>query len=464
MADVVWTPQPGSQSLFLSCPHFECLYEGTRGPGKTDALIMDFAQHVGLGFGLSWRGILFRETYKQLSDVVVKTKKWFRRIFPGARFNESDMGWRWPGGEELLLRYMNRPDDYWNYHGHEYPWIGWEELTNWAGPDCYDAMKACCRSSDPRVPRKYRATCNPFGKGHNWVKHRFIDPAPPGVPIRDGNGRIRVRLHGSIRENRILLAADPDYLKSLEADTNVNRRRAWLYGDWDIVAGGAVDDVWDRESHVLRPFEIPHSWRIDRSFDWGSSRPFSVGWWAESDGTEVRMADGRMRCLPRGTLVRVAEWYGWNGQPNEGCRMLAVEIAEGIRRREAEHPALKGRRVLPGPADASIFDAENGVCIADDMGKRGVRWERADKRPGSRRNGLEKVRKLLKAGLERPMEHPGLFVFDTCTHFIRTVPVLPRSERDPDDVETEAEDHIYDETRYRATARVTTTTSQELGL
>ena len=140
--------------------------------------------------------------------------------------------------------------------------------------------------------------------------------------------------------------------------------------------------------------------------------------------------------------------------------MVATEIARKIVEVE------KGfkRRVLPGPADGSIFETQNGVCIAADMERAGVRWERADKSNGSRINGLERLRKFLKAAHTHPMEEPGLFVFDTCRNFIRTVPVLPRSERNPDDIDTDAEDHIYDETRYRVLAlKRTATTQQQTG-
>ncbi len=472
--NVIWAPQPGSQTLFLTCPFFECLFEGTRGPGKTDALLMDFAQHVGQGFGRAWRGILFRRTYKQLSDVVAKTKKWFWQIFPDAKFNESDYVWKWPGGEELLLRYMDKPDDYWNYHGHEYPFIAWEELTNWGTLDCYEAMKSCCRSSHPGVPRKYRSTCNPWGRGHNAVKRYFVDPAPAGVPIVDAQGRKRVRLFGSIFENKILLDADPGYLLNLQSITDENKKRAWLYGDWDITAGGALDDIWSRSVHAIRPFRIPGSWYVDRSFDWGSAKPFSVGFWAESDGTEAVMADGTTRCWPRGTLFRVGEWYGCKeGEDNVGIRMNSMDIGRGIHQREQRlRETLGVNWIAAGPADASIFDKADDDSIAAkiDAGyaaasSRPVEvFVPANKAPGTRKRGLELARTRLEASLAKPMEAPGLFVFDTCSSWIRTVPVLPRDEGDPDDVDTEAEDHAYDDTRYRLIHQRTIAFSQEFRL
>lgn len=455
--NTIWRPNPGSQELFLSCPYLEVLYEGTRGPGKTDALLMDFAQHVGVGFGQHWRGILFREEYPQLEDVIAKSKRWFFQIFPGAKFNEGDYFWAFRKGERLYFRHMKRRDDYWKYHGHEYPWMGWEELTAWANSGCYDDMKACNRSSYEGMPRKIRSTANPYGKGHGWVKGYFIDPAPAGVPIENDDGQKRVRIRGVYSENIHLTKADPDYIKNLKSNPDPMKRRAWLFADWSIVAGGALDELWVPEKHVVQPFEIPKNWQVDRSFDWGSSKPFSVGWWAESDGREVEIKGLGVKKWPAGTLFRIAEFYGWNGIANQGCKMLATNVARRIVEIEKSFPF----RVKPGPADSSIYQAENGVCIADDMLRAGVRWTEADKSPGSRATGLERLRQRLQASLEFHLEEPGLFVFDTCRHFIRTVPSLPRDSKKPDDVDTEAEDHVYDEVRYRIMARKLTSTSQE---
>ena len=449
---VYWRPQPGSQQAFLSCPIFEALYEGTRGPGKTDALLMDFAQHVGQGFGVHWRGVLFRQTYPQLSDAIAKSKKWFHRLWPGAMYNEAKSTWKWPTGEELLLRHFPKPDSYWDYHGHEYPWIAWEELTSWADDQCFKVMMSCSRSPRPGIPRKYRATTNPYGVGHNWVKARYRLPGMSGRVIREPGEPPRVAIHGNLSENKILLSADPEYMqKVLAAARNPSEKAAWSDGDWDVIAGGMFDDVYKPAVHLVKPFRIPRNWIVDRSFDWGSSRPFSVGWWAESDGTDIERPDGGILKTVRGDLFRIAEWYGWDGTPNQGLRMLATEVADGIIERE-KMLDIAGR-VTSGPADTSIFDDENGVNIARDMQKRGVKWERADKGPGSRKQGWEQTRKRLKNAEPKspglPREEPGLFIFSTCEQWRRTVPTLPRDDKDLDDVDTEAEDHIGDEMRYR---------------
>lgn len=454
-----WIAQAGSQVLFLSSPVFETLYEGTRGPGKTDALLADFVQHVGQGYGAAWRGILFRSTYKQLSDVVAKSKAWFKLWFPGAKFNEQDYVWTFPDGAQLLLRYMSKPSDYDNYHGHAYPWIGWEELTNWATSEMYLKMFSCCRSTVPGMPRKVRATTNPYGKGHNWVKLRWQLPQMRGRIIRTPGEPDRVAIHGHISENRILLDADPDYIQRIRASaSNPAQVAAWLDGSWDITSGGMFDDLWQTTVHCVPHFQVPRSWTVDRSFDWGSSRPFSVGWWAESDGTDLVLPSGRKISTVRGDLFRIGEWYGCKkGTENEGLRMLASDIAEGIKFREVAM-GLAGR-VKPGPADSSIFDEENGNCIAKDMQAKGVRWERADKGPGSRKQGWQQLRKLLKGALNQdeegnpiagPREKPGLFVVaERCPDFVRTFVPIPRDEKDPDDVDSDVEDHIADEVRYR---------------
>jgi hypothetical protein len=445
----VWGAQPGSQAAFVACPVFETLYHGTRGPGKTNALLLDFCQHVGKGHGRAWRGILFRQSFPALADVVNKSLEWIPRTFPEATYNASTYTWTFPDGASLLFRYIAHPRDYWSYHGHEYPWIGWDELTNWPSAECYDVMKSCCRSSTPGVPRKYRATANPHGPGHHWVKARFIEPATDRKVIRDALGP-RVAIHGHWRENRHLLAADPDYADRLKSSTadNPDQAAAWLDGSWDIVAGTFFGAAWDAKVHILPTFPVPQGWRINRAFDWGSSKPFSVGWWAECDGTDAIVL-GQARSFPRGTLIRIGEWYGCQtGKPNVGLGLDAKQIAAGILERQKLR--WPGAYIVAGPADSSIFDVQDGHCIADSFRNAGVTWEKANKGPGSRVNGWALMRERFAAAKKR--EGAALYVMDTCRDFIRTIPTLPRSDKNPDDIDTAAEDHIADEVRYRILA------------
>lgn len=442
-----WVAQPGSQVLFLSSPVDELLFHGTRGNGKTDALIMDFAQHCGQGFGPWWRGVLFRQTYKQLGDVIAKSRRWLPRLFPGVVYNGSDKSWTWPTGECLLLRQARRLEDYDNYHGHEYPWLAFEELTNWPDSRLYDAMQTLCRSPFEGIPHKIRATCNPFGVGHNWVRKRFINAIAEGKVLRAGTQPTRAHLHGSILENKVLMRADPSYLNKLLNLRSIPQRMAWAFGRWDITAGGMFDDLWADE-HILDDFEVPPEWDIYRAYDHGASAPFSVGWWAMADGhTPAYMADGKARHFPSGTLIRMAEWYGTSGEPNKGLPGLTVKlIAKGIAERET---ALGIRdRVLSGPADNSIFDVVHGKCIYHEFEREQVYFTRCDKSPGSRRNGWELCRVRLQNALDGGNGDPAMYCMRRCQHFIELFPALPRDPIKMDDVDTDSEDHIGDETRY----------------
>lgn len=455
--EYIWMPQPGSQTAFITCPYWEVLYEGTRGPGKTDALIMDFAQHVGVGYGSAYKGIIFRESYPQLGDVISRTQKYFTQLFPDAKFNITKSKWTFPDGEELLFRQMRNSNDYWNYHGHEYPWIGWEELTNWPDIEAYESMKACNRCSISGVPIKYRSTCNPWGIGHSWVKKYFIDPAPPMTKIRNDRGQIRMRIHGNIKENKILMQANPEYVLNLESLADPSKRKAWLEGSWDIASGGFFEGVWDPDKHIIKPFKIPSTWRYIVGFDWGSQKPASVGLWAKSDGTAL--PDGRW--FPKGSLIRVREWYvcerDQNGSiiPDKGLRLDNENLAKGIKE------MVKDVKVSQWFADPSIFRDQTGPSINKQFNKvASLPFKPAD---NERIAGWQSVISMLHEATKDVLENPGMWIFDTCREWIRTVPTLMRDEHNIEDIDTKSEDHIADETRYVAqTTRAPLKTKQLL--
>jgi len=450
---------------------------------NTDAQLMFFRRFVGAGYGAAWRGVIFDREYKNLDDLVVKARRWFPQFRDGARFlsAKADYKWTWPSGEELLFRQMKTEDDYWKFHGQEFSFVGWNELCKQPSALLFDLMMSCNRSGwradlhspDPAnplppIPLVVFATANPYGPGHNWVKRRFIDAGAPGEVVerrfdvfdpqtgkRAEQVKTQAHIFGSYKENTFL---SPEYIAELEAITDENRRKAWLHGDWDIVAGGAFDDLWRKDRHVLRRFRIPAEWYVDRSFDWGSSHPFSVGWWAEANGEEVATASGQVWCPPKGTLFRIAETYGTRELgTNEGLKMSAREIARGIVDVEAALVAGRwcARTPAPGPADNQIWNEsrnDNGrmESIASKMSDNGIEWTRSNKGPGSRKNGFQLLRDRLQASLDGG--GPGIYFFDNCKATLATLPVLPRDTKDPDDVDTTAEDHIFDETRYRCLA------------
>jgi hypothetical protein len=446
---------PKQGEAFLS-PASEVLYGGAAGGGKSHLLRV-----AAIAWCVDVAGLqvyLFRRTFPELFKNHMEGPGSFSNLLGPwlagglVKINHSKGLIAFANGARIHLCHCQHRKDLRAYQGAEIHVLMIDELTQWPR-DMYAFLRGRVRLAGITVPERWRgrlpailAGANPGGIGHAWVKAAFIDMAPPMQIMTmapDEGGMTRQFIPARLEDNPTLLNQDPDYEARLEGLGDVSLVRALRHGDWDIVAGGVFDDLWARKTHVIPAFRVPKTWRIDRSFDWGSARPFSVGWWAESDGSDYPLAGGGMGHSLRGDLFRIAEWYGWSGRPNEGCRMLARDIAKGILEREA---AL-GLTVRPGPADSSIFDKENGNCIAEDMARAGVTWIRAEKGPGSRKQGWQKLRALLQGAKTR--EAPGLFVFETCLHFIRTLPVLPRSEVDPDDADSAAEDHIADETRYR---------------
>lgn len=448
------------QSLAFQSEATEILYGGAAGGGKS------YLQRVAaIDACVSVPGLqsyIFRRTHPELMDThVVGPSGFLSMLGPWvqrgiAKINLSDMRIDFPQTRAAIhLCHCQHEKDVTKYQGAEIHFLLPDELTHFPA-SIYSYLRARVRLGGLKVPEEFAgkfprilASSNPGGIGHNWVKAAFIDQHPPMEvwrAARSDGGMLRQFIPAKLEDNPTLTENDPGYADRLAGLGNPALIRAMLDGDWNIVAGGALDDVWSRDRHVVRPFDIPKSWKVDRSFDWGSSKPFSVGWWAESNGEDVEIG-GEKRSFPKGTLFQIGELYGWNGKPNEGSRRIATEIARQI---AADEKVLGIKdRCIPGPADSAIFAVENGASIAADMLKAGIQWTPAEKGPGSRKNGLERVRQYLKSGLSSPLESPGLFFFETCVHSIRTLPALPRDPKIADDVDTDSEDHAYDMVRYR---------------
>jgi hypothetical protein len=502
MYKIAFEPQKGGQSLALSCPCNEVLFEGTRGSMKTAAQLMKFRAYVGLGYGAFWKGVIFDVKYKNLGDIIAQSKKLFMRFNDGARFlsSPSELRWVWPTGEELLFRYEERAEGYWNYHGQEYPFIGHNELTKRPDDEFYEAMFSCMRTSFrpedyplpsgdllPLIPLMCFSTTNPFGVGHSWVKKRFIDPVPRGTvnriitkvpnPITDEDDDVlitRVAIHGTWKENKFL---DPTYLAFLMNIRDPNKRKAWVDGSWDVTSGGRFDHLWNASVHVVKSFNIPKSWWVDRSHDWGESKPFSNLWFAEADGCSVDV-NGKQWTPAKGSIICIGEYYGCEvDQINTGLKMSASNVAKVVKwvdsRLQGEDvpepfeirgelniiPNSISTKVWAGPADTSIYnDNDEQISLADKMEKQGVLWEKADKRPGSRVAGASLLCEMLEAALEAKEsesgigERPALYFMEHCRGIISRFPILPRDSKNPEDIDTASEDHDYDAIRYRATS------------
>jgi hypothetical protein len=266
-SEAMWRPQYGPQTAFVECPIFEVVYGGARGGGKTDAALGDFARHAA-HFGSGARGLFVRRTRVALEPTIERAKQ----IYLGAKWHEQKSRFTWPSGAVLYFRHLNRDADAEAYQGHSYTRVYVEELTQFASPRAVDRLKATLRSAEC-VPTAFRATCNPGGPGHAWVKARYIDAgawsqdamqakSPLGLGITSLG---RVFIPAKLRDNPKLLDADPLYVAKLEQSGSADLVRAWLDGDWNVVEG-AFFDGWSQRN-VVAPFTIPAHWTRFRSFD-----------------------------------------------------------------------------------------------------------------------------------------------------------------------------------------------------
>jgi len=442
--NIVWEPQPGPQTALIQCPIFEVFFGGARGGGKTDGMLGDWVSHAAQ-YGQDAIGLMVRRDRTQLLETIERSRNIYTLL--GAKYHEQDKMWRMPNGARLRFAYLDRDADADAYQGHSYSRVYVEEIGTFPSRAPIAKLMATLRSG-AGVPVGFRATGNPGGPGHNHVKSRYIDPCPAGWQVLSEPftnpftgeviNRERVYIPSRLTDNRYLGA---EYVANLQMVGSAELVRAWLEGDWDVVEG-AFFDGWSHARHVMRPFAIPDQWLRFRSMDWGFAKPFSVGWWAVAQ--DDIFEDGRL--IPRGALVRYREWYGCTGTPNEGIRATAEQIAQGIKAKE------KDEKVSYGVLDPAAFTSDGGPSIAERMLKEGVIFRRADNarvQRGGAMGGWDQMR----ARLAGDGEYPALFIFDTCKDFIRTVPVLQHDPDKPEDLDTDAEDHVADEARYACMSR-----------
>jgi len=283
------------------------------------------------------------------------------------------------------------------------------------------------------------------------VKQRYIDNCPPMTPYTDPeSGFVRMFIPSKTSDNAILSERDPDYINRLIASTYNNEalRRAWVDGDWNVVAG-AFFDSWNPRKHVIRPFRIPDHWLKFRGGDWGSARPFAF-YWCAVVGDETVTDCGAL--LPRGSIVVYREWYGiardnqGRHVPNHGVRMVAEKVGAGLWDREK----IDGYQVSYGVLDPSAFSEDGGESIHERIwlgsGSR-IQFRPADN-ARTRRGGSMGGWDVVRARLEGDDGIPSLRVFDTCEHLIRTLPMMQYDRDNTEDLDSDAEDHAVDALRY----------------
>lgn len=441
---MVWQPQKGAQASFISADWCqEIFYGGERGGGKSDCQL-GYQEDAALRYEGKSRGIMFRKTYAELEELQARAVEIFSasgavyKSAPSASYPHSNC-WFFPNGATIKMRYIENEKDYGRYHGHSYSTVSFDETTEYATPNGILKMYSTLRNAHG-VPCTVRLTGNPGGVGHGWVKKRYIDGKRPYTPYIDpDSGMMQMFIPSKTSDNAILLDNDPLYRERIKAATGGNDalRKAWLDGDWDIVAG-AFFECWDRKRHVIKPFEIPEQWMKFRSGDWGSARPFAFHWFSVVTD-DYRLDNGLV--LKRGALVCYREWYGMEKDTyNVGLKMTAEAVGAGIWQREQKDS------ISYGVLDPAAFSQDGGESIHERMRKgsgNNVVFKRADNSRVSKRGnmgGWDVMRARLIGSDE---SEPMLVFFDTCEHAIRTIPLLQHDKTNIEDIDTDMEDHCF---------------------
>lgn len=450
MADLyIEKPNP-KQHLMLKATEKFVGFGGARGGGKswavrTKAILLCFA-HPGITC------MIVRKTYPELTqNHIVPLKEILRcgHSNPSERlatYNDKDKEMRFPNGSRILFRYCDTEKDVDRFQGLEFDVLFIDEATHFS-EDQYKKISVCVRGVND-FPKRVYLTCNPGGQGHGWVKRLFIAKRYE----KGENPKDYVFIKSLVTDNKALLEKDPEYFSLLEA-LPPKIRKAWLEGDFDILDGQFFEEFTDDEehykerkwTHVIEPFDIPDSWTIYRSYDYGYAKPFSCGWWAvDYDGV----------------IYRILELYGCTRTPDEGVKWSASKQFQEIARIEREHPYLKGKQII-GVADPAIWNDNGFISIADEAAKHGVYFTKGD---NNRINGWQQVHYRMAFD---DNGYPMMYVFKNCTSFIRTIPLLLYSATKPEDVDTAMEDHIADETRYFCMMHpmkpIKTETNREIG-
>lgn len=431
------------QALFHSSTANEVLYGGAAGGGKSKAIVMD-----ALARCLSYpktHAYMFRRTYTELEDTLIKEAK---ASYPKeiSNYNVGRHDMELFNGSVIHFRHCSSPTDMYNYAGAEIHWLYIDELTSFER-EIYDFLKTRLRAKKSLgIQPVVRCASNPGNIGHSWVKSMFVD-AGRYMEVVEHRERSEILGREKVFTTQYIpaLATDnpyitDDYIFELGRKPKA-LRDALLYGHWDAFEGQVFTEFLndpahyeDRtKTHVIAPFSIPPSWRRYFSFDYGFSRPFSCGWWAVD---------------PEGRLYRYKEWYGCDGTPNKGLMLSPKQIAEGIMAREKDEAENNIR--IQRVADPSIFDKSRGDSVAEmmesfempDGTRRRLIFNKGDNNHMAGKMQMHERLRFDESG------KPRMYIFSNCKDFIRTVPALPYDRIRVEDVDTKAEDHAYDETRY----------------
>lgn len=391
---------------------------GARGPGKSHCIFSQTALDDCLRVSdlkvlfLRKTAVSAKESFEDLINKIILNR---------VRFTKSGNIITFANGSRIILGGFNNEDDIDKYVGIEYDLIVVEEL-NQLTEEKYEKLKGSLRTSKPNWRPRVYASFNPGGRGHAFVKTRFVMP----YKLRK---EVKTRfVPSTYTVNPYLNKEYVEYLEGLGGDLG----RAWREGDFDLFAGQYFTE-FKYDIHVIEPFELPKHWLRFRAGDYGFNAPASVGWYAVDED---------------GNLYRYKEIYrsGLN-YSNLADEVVALTTPSEEIDYDVFDPAFWAKK---GERDDSLSGAEVYSQRIQELTKKSVRMVKGE---NSRIIGWGVVREYLKPYIREEKKVAKLRVFSTCTEFIRTIPELQHDERNPEDLDTTGEDHAADELRYAVMSR-----------
>lgn len=428
----------------------EILYGGAAGGGKSHLMRIGFVLWCLQVPGL--QAYLFRREYGDLVRNHLEGPTGFHALLGdlilAARCKVVDKEIRFTNGSKIYLCHCQHEKDIFGYHGAEIHLLGIEEATQFtefmirylrgrmrAPKEFLETLPPQLRGMFPRA----LYTSNPGGVGHAYLKSAFVDPHPPMTLFRntEDGGLLRQFIPARLSDNPSIDEAE--YTMQLRGLGSPSYVRALLDGDWSATVGAFYPEfIYER--HVVKSFLPPPHWFRFRSFDWGSSAPFSVYWWAVADGQDIPALG---RALPRGALVAYREWYGCQeNSPARGIGMRNEDIAAGILERS---PAPEEQN-LQTVTDSLPFQDRGGYTVNAVFRAHGVPLIQGDT---SRIPGHSQLRSRLRG---TPDLGPMIYFVDQCVHAIRTIPMMQHDDKDPEE-HVGDEDHAVDAIRLACMSR-----------
>ena len=431
--NIVFQPNAGPQTDFLASGEREVLYGGAAGGGKSYATLADPLRNLNHH---AFSGLLVRHTTEELRELIQKSQELYPKAIPGIKWSERKSQWVTPRGGRIWMSYLDKDQDVMRYQGQAFNYIAFDELTQWATPFAWNYMRSRLRSASPELGLYMRATTNPGSVGHQWVKKMFIDPSKPNKPFwatdietgdrleyprghtKEGQPLFKRRFIPASLFDNPYLADSGDY-ETMLLSMPEHQRKQLLEGNWDVNEGAAFPE-FNRQIHVVDPYDIPNSWAKFRACDYGYGSWTGVVWFAVS---------------PSEQLVVYREMYV--------TKVTATDLADMILEAEADDGTIRY-----GVLDSSLWHkrGDTGPSLAEQMIMKGCRWRPSDRSKGSRVSGKNEIHRRLQ--VDEFTEEPQLVFFSTCTNCIAQIPSIPLDKRNPEDVDTNAEDHLYDALRY----------------